>query len=144
VRHVLEHFLAVLAGRFDSQRAGVDDPVPQRANESDVADPTEGDITASVAQDAAADEDPMGGDHIMRGAPGQPRADAEPAEQHERHHQHRDQEHLAGCAVGLERDRRPGRRAQQQEPQCGRDQRDPVRMQVLDDLLVIGEQLLGV
>ena len=76
VGDLLEHGRAALAGRLDRQRARVDDPVPQRLPVGDVGDPGQADVAAAAGQDALAEQQPVGGDHVVRGPPPQQRARA--------------------------------------------------------------------
>src|SRR6185312_11520507 len=62
----LEHGRAALARRLDGERAGVDEPVPQRLPVGDVGDPGQPDVATVAGQDALPEEQAVGGDHVVR------------------------------------------------------------------------------
>ena len=140
-----QRLLPVLARRLDGQRACTDHAIEQRLGEPDVGNTLQRDVTSGVAQDAAPDQHPVCGDDVVRGAHADPWPEGEEAQQ-DQGDDHDQDEHDGARrpVVRRERDADAGRAADQDEPQRRRDERDPVRMQVFDDLLVVGKDLLRV
>ncbi len=144
-RDVVQHLLALLAGRLDDQRAGTHDPIPQRLAECDVGDALQGDVATGVGENAAADQHPMSGEDVVAGAPAHPRCDRQEAQQDDPDHQDRDQgDGAPGAAVGCEGDAGAGAGADHEEPQGRCNQRHPVRVEPFDDLLLGGENALRI
>ena len=77
-------------GRLDAERAGVDDPLPQRLRVRDVGDPRQPEVAAAAGQDALAEQQPVRGDHVVRRPPAQQRHrdDGQQQEDGEREDEH--------------------------------------------------------
>ena len=122
------------------------DPVPQRLREADVVDALQRDVAAGVREHAAPDQHPVRGEHVVRGAPARStaRTSASSAASRPTTTIAMSTTWCGRCRwSGANAIADAGRGADHEEPQRRRDQRDPVRVQVLDDLLVVGEDFSG-
>ena len=127
------------------QRAGVDDPLPQPLGVGDVGDPGEPEVTAAAGQDALAEEQPVRGDHVVRRPPAQQRdGDGDQQQERRRARGRACRSMPCCCPAGITAMREGHRADDQQEPDDRPEDRQPVRVQVLDDLLVPGEQLVRI
>ncbi len=142
VADVGEAGLAVLAGRLEQQVAGADHPLEQRLGEGDVVDPLKGDLAAELGHHPGAEDQPLGGEHEVGGRPAQ-----DPADHGGQQHGQADDAdghpgRLLEVAGRHDHPGRPDRDHHRDRQQHGHDQGQPVRPQVVDQLLVLGQQPL--
>ena len=136
-RDVVQPDRAMGAGVADHEGAAAEHPVENALVVGDVADPVQRDVVPPSGDQALTRDQPLVGDRVRRGEPGEERAEHEPHE-HEQRHDPVAEAHGAVAGLAVEVDRRCEQDDQDDDRQ---DQCLGVRAGVDDDGLAVGQQL---